>query len=318
MNNVFSPPRREKARAAAATSPAVAAMERDESHLPQGDCRYILLHPEGKGRRCACVGFALNRSIPGSSCDCGHQSVYHETEKMATTVAREEFEDLKSKFASLQEEMNRVVARSAFDRITRIEELVDNNKVDADSEFRRLNQALTGVYYHIGLLKNRAPYYEDHIEALHDNVQRLDTRIVDLDDASMRVEDRVEALERSRSRPAAPFLSRRRKASTPPSAAEGYHTEEDSKWDEESMSASIAESRSPLHSVKAEEASKIQSFRERVSSVGSGSQAWTVHVSLLPSSSQPFPFEKDTAAYKRCLSRGKQTLESDSDSSSQN
>lgn len=31
---------------------------------------------------------------------------------------------------------------------------------------------------------------------------------------------------------------------------------------------------------------------------------WTVHVSLLPTASQPFPFEKDTTAYKRCLSRG--------------
>lgn len=29
-----------------------------------------------------------------------------------------------------------------------------------------------------------------------------------------------------------------------------------------------------------------------------------MHISLLPTSSQPFPFEKDTAAYKRCLSRG--------------
>ena len=53
-----------------------------------------------------------------------------------------------------------------------------------------------------------------------------------------------------------------------------------------------------------EEPLHIQTFRERVASVGSGSQAWTVHVSLLPTSSQPFPFEKDTAAYKRVSSRG--------------
>jgi hypothetical protein len=48
----------------------------------------------------------------------------------------------------------------------------------------------------------------------------------------------------------------------------------------------------------------IRSFRDRVTSVGSGSYAWTVHISLLPTRTQPFPFEKDTAAYKRCLSRG--------------
>ncbi|KAL1898957.1 hypothetical protein Cpir12675_001710 [Ceratocystis pirilliformis] len=33
-------------------------------------------------------------------------------------------------------------------------------------------------------------------------------------------------------------------------------------------------------------------------------ESWTVHVSLLPNRFQPFPFEKDTRAYKRCLSRG--------------
>jgi len=244
------------------------------------------------------VGFALNRSIPGSTCDCGHQSVYHEAAKMQTTVAREEFEELQNKFALLQEEMNRMVSRNSFDRVSRVEELVDNNKVDADTEFKRINQAIAGVYYHIGMLKNRAPYYEDHIEALHDHVQRLDGRIIDLDDASMKVEDRVEALERSRSRPVAPYLSRRRKASTPPSPGDDERTD-DSQWETDSVAISLAESRSPLHYMKAEEASQIESFRQRVSSVGSGSQAWTVHVSLLPSSSQPFPFEKDTAAYKR-------------------
>jgi hypothetical protein len=34
------------------------------------------------------------------------------------------------------------------------------------------------------------------------------------------------------------------------------------------------------------------------------SSSWTAHISLLPSAALPFPFEKDTNAYKRCLSRG--------------
>jgi hypothetical protein len=50
--------------------------------------------------------------------------------------------------------------------------------------------------------------------------------------------------------------------------------------------------------------SNIQDFRHRVPFLESGSHAWTVHISLLPTRTQPFPFEKDTAAYKRCLSRG--------------
>lgn len=59
--SMFSPPHHEKARV-------------DSSQLPKGDCRYILLQPEAKRLRCACVGFALNQSITGSTCDCGHQA----------------------------------------------------------------------------------------------------------------------------------------------------------------------------------------------------------------------------------------------------
>ncbi|CAK7208198.1 hypothetical protein SCUCBS95973_000022 [Sporothrix curviconia] len=36
----------------------------------------------------------------------------------------------------------------------------------------------------------------------------------------------------------------------------------------------------------------------------SSDELWTVHVSLMPTPTQPFPFERDTNAYKRCLSRG--------------
>ncbi|KUJ15384.1 uncharacterized protein LY89DRAFT_735500 [Mollisia scopiformis] len=50
----------------------------EEPVLPQGNCHYILLHPEVKGLRCACVRYSLNRLIPGSTCDCGHQAYYHE------------------------------------------------------------------------------------------------------------------------------------------------------------------------------------------------------------------------------------------------
>lgn len=260
------------------------------------------------------MGFALNRSIPGSSCDCGHQACYHEPEKVLT-VAREEYEELKNRFAVLEQELGRLAGRNNLERVGRLEEQVESQKVETDAEFRRINQAISGVYYHIGQLGKRAPYYEDHIDSLHDDIQRLDGRIIDLDDASMRVEDRIDDLEKSI--PSAPELSRRRKASTPPSPGMVDFAEESSRGDDESVATSQAGPRSPLHNVRNDEASRIQSFRERVSSVGSGSQAWTVHISLLPTSSQPFPFEKDTAAYKRCLSRGKQNLHSKSSSTSQ-
>ncbi len=92
--SLFSPPRHEKAK-------------NDESHLPKGDCRYILLHPKVEGLRCACVGFALNRSIPGSTCDCGHQACYHSHDTENASAEREELEALRKKIDFLEEELDR-------------------------------------------------------------------------------------------------------------------------------------------------------------------------------------------------------------------
>jgi hypothetical protein len=183
------------------------------------------------------------------------------------------------------------------ERLSQLEELMDNRKTETDGDIKNLYRGIGGLWQNVGALNKRTPYYEDHIEGLVDDVQRIRNRLVEIDDASMRVEERVEALENSSSVPAFSTPSRRRKASTPPSVQLDPLTDIKS-------GETITESRIPLRIVTTEEPPHIKSFRKRVSSVGSGSQAWTVHVSLLPNVSQPFPFEKDTAAYKRCLSRG--------------
>jgi len=292
--SMFSPPRREKART-------------DDSHLPKGDCRYILLHPEVKGLRCACVGFALNRSIPGSTCDCGHQACYHSPDKENASVERQELEALREKVNMLEEELDRERQGGRggiVDRIGRLEELVDRTKADTESEMKSVYRNIGGLWQSVGGLNKRTSDYDDQLELLTDGVERMKHRLIEIDDASMQVEDRVDALEKSAD-PTLAVISRRRKASTPPSPAldDGSDC---SLRSEEAATTSGSEFRYALQLVRPEETdvSTIQSFRQRVASVGSDSQAWTVHVSLLPTSSQPFPFEKDTAAYKRCLSRG--------------
>jgi hypothetical protein len=75
VTSMVSPPRGDKSRA---DKP-----HPGPSYLPKRDCRYILLHPDSQGLRYACIGFALNRSISGSTCDCGHQACYHTPDKNA-------------------------------------------------------------------------------------------------------------------------------------------------------------------------------------------------------------------------------------------
>ncbi|KAI9048935.1 hypothetical protein LZ554_006785 [Drepanopeziza brunnea f. sp. 'monogermtubi'] len=279
---MFSPPRYERSRA-------------DDSHLPKGGCRYILSHPELKGQRCACVGFALSRSVPGSTCDCGHQACYHIPEKENSSVERQELEALRKKVDWLVEQLERERCGGRgglVDRIGCLEELVDRSRAESEVEFKNVYRQQSSLFQNIGALNHRTPYYDDTIEGLVDTVQGFRNQLVELDDASMRLEDKVDSLGSFHTA----AISRRRRASTPPSKK--------SDESDECLSPTPRESRFPLHPMMADEATRIRSFRDRVSSIGSGSQSWTVHVSLLPTSSQPFPFEKDTAAYKRCLSRG--------------
>ncbi|RDW84593.1 hypothetical protein BP6252_02183 [Coleophoma cylindrospora] len=271
------PPRREMAADASS----------DDSHLPKGDCRFILLHPEVKGLRCACVGFALNRSIPGSTCDCGHQACYHSTEK-EPPVDWQELEILKNKISLLEDQLDRERhggRGGLVDRLGRLEELVDKSNAENETDVKGLYRGIGGLWYNVGLLNKRAQYYDDHFEGLVDGVQRIQNRLIEIDDASMSVEERVEALEGSRS--VFSTGGRERKASTPPSIEYLPETPCSSRQDEGSaISLQLVHKPvvcAPLENVQ---------------------QAWTVHISLMPSASNPFPFEKDTAAYKRCLSRG--------------
>ncbi|KAG9239258.1 hypothetical protein BJ875DRAFT_221063 [Amylocarpus encephaloides] len=287
--SMFSPPRREKARS-------------NSSHLPNGDCRYILLHPENKGLRCACMGFALNGSIPGSICDCGHQACFHAQEKEKETGVgdRQELEALKAKVEMLERErierdQDREKERALVERLSRLEELVDQNKGEADAEYKNVYRGIGGIWHHVGALTKRTTGHDDNIEGLADDVEGLRSRLIDIDHAAIQVEERVEIVEttlHSLSSPL-PIISRRRKASTPPS---------EDRTEDRSQATPTNNRASSYHDH--DDSSSVQSFRERVSSVGADPRAWTVHISLLPTYRQPFPFEKDTAAYKRCLSRG--------------
>lgn len=272
--------------------------------LPKGDCQYILLHPETKGLRCACVAFSLNSSIPGSTCHCGHQACYHFAERPEVSTDREELVALQRRVAMLENELDRERngGRAALiERLGRLEEFVDKCKAETETELKGIYRGVSSLWHNIGLLNKRTPYYDDNIEALVDDSQRIRNRLIEVDDASIRLEERVEALERSSSSPS--HRSRRRKASTPPGTRSD--TPPDSTIENDENDTSIHRRRSTLSDFgMPSDRQGQQAEIRRASSAETDSPAWTVHVSLLPTSEQPFPFEKDTMPYHRCLSRG--------------
>ncbi|KAK6585480.1 hypothetical protein PZA11_002207 [Diplocarpon coronariae] len=176
----------------------------------------------------------------------------------------------------------------------RIEELVDRSTGETSSELKNAYHQQSNLLHSIGILNRLTPHYDETIEGLVDNVQGIRDQLIEIGDASMHLEDKIDNMTSLDSA----VISRRRKASSPSSlSVVSEHSGKPEESDLSPKSTSPA-SRFPLHLIMADKATRIRFFRERVFSIGAGSQLWTVHVSLLPTSSQPFPFEKDTAAYK--------------------
>lgn len=252
------------------------SLGRDETHLPHGECRYLLLHPEVRGQRCACVGFTLNRSTPGSSCDCGHQACYHVTAKEERPTEREEIEGLRQQIQRLEELLEQErdgVKHKLTARLGELEEHVDKCKGEIESEIKTAYWGIEGLWHNIDKLQRQARSHDDRIDALidanqaiQDDVQALQKRVIEVDDASMLLEERLDNLTSDPTR-----LSLKQESSSPSTGE-----------------------------VRRENAStEIQPIDNDIVS-----KSWTAHVSLLPEASAPFPFEKDSLKYKRALSRG--------------
>jgi hypothetical protein len=247
---------------------------KDETHLPKGECRYLLLHPDIRGQRCACVGFCLNKATPGSSCECGHGACYHIATKEDRLTDKEEIEALKQKVQRLEDmlEHERYGNRNSLTtRLSELEEMFDRYKTDMDSEVKTAYRGIGGLWHNVGALQRRSQYYDDRIDSLvdanqatRDDIRTLQKRVIEIDDSSMELEERLDVLAPSKK-----------------------------SIDVEERTSSL------LSDVQGEEDScnAQMTLDGGLSNEISVSRAWTVHVSLLPKASQPFPFEKDTAAY---------------------
>lgn len=204
---------------------------------------------------------------------CGHMAVFHHQNAAPTerdVTAKEELESLKSKVENLERLLERELEakNTLVVRVSNLEEYNDNTKGELESEMKAAYRGMEGLWRHVGVLDRRSKTHEERIENLMDvthgtrqDVHHLQDRLVEVDDASMALEERLDSV--------APVF---RPRDTSNSRSEMY--------------------RQPL------------SRRPRSSQRSHAHREWTVHISLMPTSSQPFPFEKDTIAYKRVLSRG--------------
>lgn len=288
------------------------AMDVDESKLPQGNCRYIMLVPEIKGHRCACVSFTLNKSLPGAICECGHLACFHQRTAEAP-IDKQELDLLRQRLDQLEQLVSRQPhnGNELVQRVSELEGIVETRTDDMSQEIKKTYGNLNRAWHSIGELERRSGDYDrqfqglkGHLQEVDGELQRLHDRQCELNDADLNLEEQFLELEerfedwqddnlptrgrqrrQSWSNPAAP-LSRSSEimARRPRSNISMSHR---STAPTEIFTNPVTPTRMPLRPMPS-----------------AASKLWTVHISLLPNNESPFPFERDTNAYKRCLSRG--------------
>lgn len=294
-------------------SPHQGPQQIDVSSLPQGHCRYILLLPEVKGQRCACVNFNHNRSIPGATCDCGHLSCFHNKEAEPAGM-----DQLKQRLRALEEMVahDRQAAKEKEDdasqaviaRINGVEEDIERSREEFGQEIKRVFSNSTLAWNFNRQLQDRVARQEEQmahvlnrLADVDNTVHRLDNRQLELQDADTYLEERIEYIQET--------LDEKDESD---SRGRDPRPRRMSTSDMSRLSNPLGDI---LPSGPASTPSQTLASRQRGGDAFTtvhpvptrhmpSAGIWTVHISLLPHATVPMPFERNTNAYQRCLSRG--------------
>lgn len=291
----------------------------DESNLPQGNCRYIMMMPEIKGHRCACVNFSLNKSLPGAMCECGHLACFHH-KTAEPPMDRQELELLRQRVQQLEELLSRGSEKEneVVQRVSELEGVVEVRTEEISQEIKKTYGNLNRAWHSIGELERRSGEWEPrfqgvggHLKKMDDELRRLHDRQCELNDADLSLEERfLEMAEQlddmDEDVAAAGGRGRQRRGSMSDLIPTISRSPEVTARQHNSSTGTPQRSTVPMRITTPITPSRPTPipFRSTAAAAAAASECWTVHVSLLPNSSLPFPFERNTNAYKRCLSRG--------------
>jgi hypothetical protein len=239
-----------------------------EHQLPRGECRFIFpeVDVHGSRQRCTCVSFSLNHAVPGALCGCGHQAWHHLPEPTGNYVPLDDHLELLDKFKKLEDSSKKLQEELARERRERDVVCQDIQKVHY-STMAMLRYYVDEKMEALRLqTDDKLEHVEDKAQDAANDVGELATRISNMDEALIRLEERLD----SRRRPSMSL--------TPQIEAEV--------------------SQQPWPSVeKTPGDAPIRAEAERV-------QEWDVRVILVPSKTLQFAYSVDSVAYRRCQTRG--------------
>ncbi|KAK4103824.1 hypothetical protein N658DRAFT_419621 [Parathielavia hyrcaniae] len=283
--------------------------------MPKGHCRYILLLPEIRGQRCACVGFSLNKDIPGSTCDCGHLACFHNKGPDASADQKQELDLLKRRLQHLEEQLskgNEEVLDSVVSRLNEVEEHLEKSREEFSDQIKGAYRNVSMSWRSIQQAEEKSQQHDDQLRQIYDKLRDHDERLdrlhagqLELRDADLSLEERIENLtetleEEEELRLSAAMASRppRRRSTSDTSSRPNAPLVAP-------LGAGAAPPRLPYPSpTGGPHHPSPRRPRAGPARPTSSTGPWTVHISLLPHAYVPMPFERNTTAYQRCLSRG--------------
>lgn len=292
----------------------------DESSLPQGHCRYILLLPEIKGQRCACVNFTLNRGLPGATCDCGHLACFHnkEAEPSEMDLLKQRIKELEERSIGLDStarDRDDDANHAILARVSGLEEEIERSRAEFSQEIKRAFSNSTLAWNSLHHVQRKVEGQElqlnhvlNRLAGVDTVLQRLDDRQLELQDADTYLEERIEYIQETLDENEKPVTRGRdprpRGRSTPGARTPNSPNHPLGPLDRP-LGVTLRPSPSPANPGHSG-ASTLDPAApmSRTGSVSAASGVWTVHISLLPHATIPMPFERNTTAYQRCLSRG--------------
>ncbi|KAL1839562.1 hypothetical protein VTJ49DRAFT_1383 [Mycothermus thermophilus] len=364
--------------ALSASAAAASASPLDEARMPKGHCRYILLNSEIKGLRCACVGFSLNKDIPGATCQCGHLACFHHKESDAPPDQRQEIELLRRRVQQLEDQLARThedVLESVVSRLNQVEDHLEKSREEVGEQIKGAYRNVSMSWQSIQQAERKTREHEEQLRRIfaklrdHDEqLDRVHAGQLELRDADLSLEERIENLtemledqqqqleeqeeEHRLSAALATRPARRRstsdasRANIPPpqqpqqqpvrplglgavrppasacrSPAGGPDNATTTSSNTTSRGSGDGTARDGRRAIVPSTALTATTTTATTTAAAPRPQchlsprlppppsapptgAWTVHISLLPHAYVPMPFERNTTAYQRCLSRG--------------
>ncbi|KAF2428772.1 hypothetical protein EJ08DRAFT_568528, partial [Tothia fuscella] len=254
-----------------------------EAHLPRGECRFILPEADADGsrQRCTCTSYSLNDAVPGARCGCGHQAWHHVQEAVGDSVSMDQYVQLVERYRKLEEAMRG------------LQEDMSKERKERDRIYNNMVQMLRGSYGNMAYLRYYVDekleiariQFEDKIEGVLDRatgaseeVEKLKSRVSELDETSIRLEERIDHGQ---------FPSR----SVTPGFLSTPHIP-----------------KIPLEPIpmtpKMYTLPPISSLPLRSRSQEKHNEAWNCRAIFVPKKTQQFAFLSDSKAHFRCQSRG--------------